>query len=94
MGEGVADERQGRQRALTGPMLELACDGGCAEQVAAALIACAGHKAPSVRYKVAMHLDACVQGSNGQRLSGAWGPAIQSTALAFWCWTEVIWWQK
>ena len=42
-------------------------------QVAAAIMASTGHKNPSVRCKVACHLDGCVQGSNGQRLAGA-GP--------------------
>lgn len=40
------------------------------EQVASALITCSGHKASAVRYKVALHLDECLQGTNGQRLSG------------------------
>ena len=39
-------------------------------QVAAAVMLCFGHKSPSVRCKAAMHLDACVQGPNGQRLAG------------------------
>ncbi|KAK9797407.1 hypothetical protein WJX73_006943 [Symbiochloris irregularis] len=42
-------------------------------RVAAALIACSGHKAAPVKYKAALHLDGCLQGTNGQRLSGAQG---------------------